>query len=103
MTCMTPSNAPIPDSRLLEYDGLVRLLMAHASPSAHDAGEVARRIAAASLGEQHLWRDMGLGSREELRQLIESRFPALAAKNTKDMRWKRFFYKQLCGWSGFDA
>ena len=30
-------------------------------------------------------------------------FPALEAANDKDMRWKKFLYKRMCGWSGFSA
>jgi nitrogen fixation protein NifQ len=48
------------------------------------------------MGENHLWQDMGLPSRKVLSQLMTTYFPALAAKNTGDMKWKKFFYRQLC-------
>ncbi len=53
-------------------------------------------IAAACLGGDHLWRDLGLASREQLRELLEFNFPQLAIRNVNNMRWKKFFYKQLC-------
>jgi nitrogen fixation protein NifQ len=27
---------------------------------------------------------------------MRENFPALAAKNSGDMKWKKFFYRQLC-------
>jgi nitrogen fixation protein NifQ len=28
--------------------------------------------------------------------MLQYNFPELAAKNDKDMKWKKFLYKQLC-------
>ncbi|WP_413733368.1 nitrogen fixation protein NifQ [Sodalis sp. RH21] len=53
-------------------------------------------IAAAAMGFNHLWQDLGLASRGELRQLMGACFPALIAMNAQNMRWKKFFYRQLC-------
>ena len=53
-------------------------------------------VAAGCLGGDHLWRDLGLQSRSELSQLMLQNFPTLAAANSGDMKWKKFFYKQLC-------
>ncbi len=57
-------------------------------------------VAAGCLGGDHLWRDLGLESRAELSELMSLFFPALAAKNSADMKWKKFFYKQLCEQEG---
>lgn len=57
-------------------------------------------IAAACLGGDHLWRDLGMHSREQLRELLEFNFPRLARRNVNNMRWKKFFYKQLCEQDG---
>jgi nitrogen fixation protein NifQ len=46
---------------------------------------------------------MRLSDRAELRTLLEQHFPELAAGNTKDMRWKKYLYKRLCGWPGFEG
>jgi nitrogen fixation protein NifQ len=82
-----------------EIDDLLDLLIEHADLQAGpalDARAVALALACASLGEQHLWQDLHLPSRRELSALIGRWFPALAARNTHDMKWKKFFYKQLC-------
>ena len=57
-------------------------------------------VAAACLGGDHLWRDLGLASRQQLRELLQHNFPQLAQRNVNDMRWKKFFYKQLCEQDG---
>lgn len=82
-----------------ELDDLVALLNDHADPHAgspEEANCVAHALACASLGQNHLWQDLLLPSRRELSALIGRWFPRLAAKNTHDMKWKKFFYKQLC-------
>lgn len=95
--------ADIPAIRRAEYEGLLGLLLANASLADTDACRVADRIARASLEPGHLWRAMELTDRAELRALFETHFPALAAGNTKDMRWKKYLYKRLCGWPGFEG
>jgi len=57
-------------------------------------------VAAACLGGDHLWRDLGLRSRIELTELMARHFPALSERNNADMKWKKFFYKQLCEQEG---
>lgn len=57
-------------------------------------------VAAASLGGDHLWRDLGLATRMELSELMRVHFPDLAQRNSGDMKWKKFFYKQLCEQQG---
>ncbi len=87
------------EPRIDEFDDLVSLLIDHADPNAgppDEASCVAHAIAFASLGENHLWQDLHLPSRSELSAMIGRWFPRLAAKNTHDMKWKKFFYKQLC-------
>ena len=82
-----------------EITDLMGLLRDHAEPgagSAADLDSVAWAIGCASLGDQHLWQDLGLPSRRELTLLIEHWFPQLAALNVHNMKWKKFFYKQLC-------
>jgi nitrogen fixation protein NifQ len=48
------------------------------------------------MANDHLWQDLGLWSRQDLSDLMVRNFPALAAKNDRDMKWKKFLYKQLC-------
>lgn len=82
-----------------EIEEVTALLLDHADAavgSAADRAEVAGRVALACLGDNHLWQDLQLANRGELGVLLRRWFPALAAKNTGDMKWKKFFYKQLC-------
>lgn len=57
-------------------------------------------IATGCLGGDHLWRDLGFDNRDWLSEMMASAYPALKAKNSKDMKWKRFLYKQLCETGG---
>lgn len=82
-----------------EVTDLVALLLAHADPAAGSADEaerVALTVAVASLGDNHLWQDLQLASRAELSALMRHWFPALVAKNSGDMKWKKFLYRELC-------
>lgn len=79
-----------------EWQSLVDLLLAHTQKDVSTSNWMAQILAAACMGSNHLWRDLGMSSREQLRAFIEHYFPALANKNTQDMRWKKFFYRQLC-------
>jgi nitrogen fixation protein NifQ len=62
--------------------------------------EMAAIVAAGCLGGDHLWRDLGLQSRHELRLLLDTNFRPLVIRNSADMKWKKFFYKQLCEQDG---
>ena len=87
------------ESRSDEIEEVASLLREHADPAAgpQEASDaIAWAMACASLGDNHLWQDLGLPSRSELSALIGHWFPALAARNTQNMKWKKFFYKQLC-------
>lgn len=82
-----------------EIDDLMALLLDHADPAVGTKAElyhVGWQIACASLGDQHLWQDLGLPSRDTLTLLIRRYFPALAARNVDNMKWKKFLYRQLC-------
>lgn len=79
--------------RKAEYDQLANWLREHL---VEDAAPLHRIIASASLGFNHLWQDLGLDSRAELRELMTDCFPSLVALNVNNMRWKKFFYRQRC-------
>ena len=79
-----------------EYDDLERFLLAEAAPNVAGATDMAIIVATACMGSEHLWQDLGLPSRRELSQLIELNFPALAEANNRDMKWKKFLYRELC-------
>ena len=79
-----------------EFDDLHALLMAHRSEASEEMQWLACTIATACLGNNHLWQDMGLPNRGVLSELMRRYFTALHDKNTGNMKWKKFFYKQLC-------
>jgi nitrogen fixation protein NifQ len=79
-----------------EFDDLRALLMAHRSEASEEMQWLACAIATACLGNSHLWQDMGLPNRDVLSQLLRRYFMTLYEKNIGNMKWKKFFYKQLC-------
>ena len=79
-----------------EIDELLRLMLRHRAGESPSEVWMAQVVAAGCLGSDHLWQDLGLWSRPDLTELMRRNFPALAGRNAKDMKWKRFLYKQLC-------
>lgn len=82
-----------------EYRELIGLFLEHAADNP-EAPLAAAVLAAGCMAEDHLWQDMGFWSRADLSAFIGRWFPALATKNARDMKWKKFFYKQLCNREG---
>ena len=83
-----------------EWQDLVNLLLQHRAHRYSSENLMAHIVAAACMGSEHLWRDLGMQSRDQLRQLLTLNFPTLVQRNDRDMRWKKFFYKQLCEQEG---
>jgi nitrogen fixation protein NifQ len=84
-----------------EFETVRDLLRANRS-SEGDCGEwLAAMMARRALEPNHLWEDLGLRNRSELTRLIERHFAPLAARNDKNMRWKRFIYRMMCEDDGF--
>lgn len=82
--------------RALEWNDLRRYLLrnrAHRCPSEVWMVDI---VSAACMGASHLWQDLGLRNRGELSALMKRNFPRLASKNRKDMKWKKFIYRELC-------
>lgn len=79
-----------------ESEELSALLLSHAVDGSEESHWMAGILVAGCMGGNHLWQDMGLWSRKDLSALIRNNFPELAARNDRDMKWKKFFYKQLC-------
>lgn len=85
------------EPRYDEVEDLVALLTETAAdPAAEETLWLAHALGQASLGDDHLWQDLHLPSRRELSSLMNRWFPLLAARNDRDMKWKKFLYKQLC-------
>jgi nitrogen fixation protein NifQ len=81
---------------------MVRDLLLAQRSSEGDAGRfLAAMIARRAMEPNHLWEDLGLRDRSELTRLLARHFGPLAARNTRNMRWKRFFYRALCESDGF--
>lgn len=83
-----------------EFGETFELLLDYAMPRDQMSIWLAAAIATAAQRDNHLWQDMGLPSRRELSAILNQRFPALAALNVGDMKWKKFFYRQLCQRAG---
>lgn len=83
-------------SRMSEKQDLEILLAQFAAGQDDETTWLIALIVAACLGNDHLWQDLGLFSRRDLSALLAHNFPELAARNDKDMKWKKFLYKQLC-------
>lgn len=93
---MVPAGADAGADALEEPD-LRRLLADNATqPGTELTGWLAAMVARRSLRPRHLWQDLGFGSRAELSELMRTHFAPLAARNDRDMKWKKFFYRQMC-------
>jgi nitrogen fixation protein NifQ len=88
------------DDAALPWDdevAMVRdLLLGQRSTAGKIGGWLAAMVARRALESNHLWEDLGLRDRSELSRLLARHFAPLAARNTRNMRWKRFFYRMLC-------
>ena len=80
----------------IEEPDLRRLLLDHRSGDGPEPSWLAAIIARRSQCANHLWQDLGLFDRGELNTLMERHFRPLKRRNSGDMKWKKFFYKQLC-------
>jgi nitrogen fixation protein NifQ len=87
-------------ARAEEVAELEQLMIAHRAGRSPSECWIACIVATACLGSDHLWQDLGLWCRDDLSRLMQRNFPALAAKNVHNMKWKKFLYKQLCGAEG---
>jgi len=92
-----PSGRKADFSRMLEREDLIRYLHDRAAfPEREETFWIMSILVAACLGEDHLWQDLGLWTRQDLSKLLAYNFPQIAAANHQDMKWKKFLYKQLC-------
>jgi len=89
-----------PPPAIPERQDLQQLLLDHRAGKCESERWMADIVASACAGADHLWQDLGLASRTELTRLMQLNFPALAAANTGDMKWKKFLYRQFCAREG---
>ncbi len=90
------ADAEIDVERMPEQDELRALLQTHCSDPSDQGEWMGQIVVRGCMGGDHLWQDLGLWSRKDLTLLMQQNFESLAAKNDRDMKWKKFLYKQLC-------
>jgi nitrogen fixation protein NifQ len=79
-----------------EEPDLRALLLEHRTRGQVEEEWLAHIVARRSLGAHHLWQDLGLTGRADLSGLMRRHFLGLAELNSGDMKWKKFFYRELC-------
>ena len=94
------ADEPAMAERTDEFSDLLALLVEYRTVGNRESRWLAHAIATASMAENHLWQDMGLPDRAALSRLMSQYFMPLASRNVNNMRWKKFFYRQLCERSG---
>ncbi|OQK15601.1 hydrogenase [Methyloprofundus sedimenti] len=91
-----PSGSKLDYARMLEKEDLVQLLLFFSPNKDIENGWIIDLVVSACLGSDHLWQDIGFWQRKDLSAFLAHNFPHLAERNNKDMKWKKFLYKQLC-------
>lgn len=84
----------------IEEEDLALLLTEGGTTGSVTETWLAAMVARRSLGSGHLWQDLGLHSRKDLSGLLNRHFQPLASRNTGDMKWKKFFYREMCAAEG---
>jgi len=97
-TTLDPSREPAQE--IEELADLFNLLLAYRAGRQESEVWLARIVAGACAGRDHLWQDLGLAHRGELSTLMRTAFPGLAALNVTDMKWKKFIYRHYCSTEG---
>jgi nitrogen fixation protein NifQ len=94
-----PADDAVP--RGTDEDCLLDLLTQCVTDRTPLASTLAAMIARRAQSPNHLWQDLGLRNRGELSRLMHRHFRALAARNTGDMKWKKFLYRMICRDAGY--
>lgn len=97
---LTQSANALDPERQVEMEDLKRLLLVNRSGITPSELWMADILVAGCMGSDHLWQDLGLWQRADLTNLMMSCFRPLAKRNDRDMKWKKFLYKQLCETEG---
>ena len=84
-----------------DQKAIAMLILMRAGKGDAEARMLARLFARRAMENSHLWEDLGLPSRGALSALIRRHLPGLAAANSQNMRWKKFFYRQICSEAAF--
>lgn len=97
---MVESRRPLDAGRMPEMEDLRNLLVDNRTGRCESEIWMVDIVVAGCLGSDHLWQDLGLWNRADLSKLMTDNFWPLAKRNVKDMKWKKFLYKQLCETEG---
>jgi nitrogen fixation protein NifQ len=89
-----------PGEHISELEDLLQLLLDYRAGLHQSEVWLAHIVATSCCGRNHLWQDLGLANRGELSTLMTVAFPALAALNVGDMKWKKFIYRHYCSREG---
>ncbi len=89
-----------PGEDIVELQDLLNLLLEYRAGVHASEVWLAHSVAYSCCGRNHLWQDLGLADRGELSTLMTVAFPALAALNAGDMKWKKFLYRHYCARDG---
>lgn len=85
----------------LNQQSIETLILWRAGVATPEARWLAAILARRSMESHHLWQDLGLPARPALSQMIARFLPGLARANTTNMRWKKFFARQICADAAF--
>lgn len=91
---------PAPE-RPADQQAIEKLVLWRAGVASDEARWLAAILARRAMEPRHLWEDLGLPVRPALTQMIARHLPGLAAANHRNMRWKKFFYRQICSDAAF--
>jgi nitrogen fixation protein NifQ len=97
----TPAAGPPPEAN----PDVLRIVLDHVPRDDSGALEtsalwLAHILTARAAHPGHLWVSMGLFERPQLSAAIRRHLPSLAEANNRNMRWKRFLFKQVCDLNG---
>jgi nitrogen fixation protein NifQ len=95
-TLVVAGDAPDAAARSDEFADLVVMLCEHRTVQNRESTWLAHAVATGCMDGNHLWQDMGLPDRDALSALLDVHFTTLARRNVGDMKWKKFFYRELC-------
>lgn len=91
----------VPVDRSADELCLLDLLSQCSTDGTGQQTQLAMMIARRAQSPNHLWQDLGLRNRGELSSLMTRHFRPLAARNTSDMKWKKFLYRMICRDAGY--
>ncbi|NVO28137.1 nitrogen fixation protein NifQ [Donghicola sp. C2-DW-16] len=100
-------NALLPDLHLpaperpSDQQAIATLILWKSEAGTPEARWLSAIISRRAMETRHLWEDLGLPNRAYLSAMIRRHLPGLAAANHANMRWKKFFYRQICSDAAF--